>query len=157
MSACESGLAGAQDERSDGYRVPLVQRVAKQGVRLRRSGLRYDEVRRLEERRLDLVARDEVLDVDRLRRADVRLREILRLDDDVPVLLDLVPLDDVLPLDGLTGRGVHPLVADRGEIAAVEQAEVELVRAALGRDEADGDLEQAEADRAAPGATRGAT
>ena len=114
----------------------LLERLAEEDVGLRRALLRHDVVRRLEERGIDLIARDEVLDVDRLRRLDVRLREVLRLDDDELVLLDLVALDDVLPLDGLAGRRAHALVADRREVALVEQAEVELLRAALGGDRA---------------------
>ena len=64
----------------------------------------------------------------------------------------LVALDDVLPLDRFARRRAHALVADRREVALVEQAEVELLGAALGRVEGDRYLEKPEADRAGPDA-----
>src|SRR5690606_30770290 len=89
------------------------------------------------------------------------LLQVLRIDDDELVLLDLVALDDVLPLDALAAHGVDALVADGGQVPLVEQPEVELLRAALGGVQRHRDLEEAEADRPAPDAAacpaRGAT
>jgi hypothetical protein len=89
-------------------------------------------IRRLEEVWRDLARTDERLDVDGLGRLDVCATKVLIRQDYILALLVLIALDDVVPLDGLAGGLVDSLVADRCEIASVQQVQVELVRARCG-------------------------
>ncbi len=125
-----TGIAGADDPDS----TPL-------------AGQR--KVGTIEERGRDGHGRNEVLDLDRPARLDVRLLEVLVGHDDELPLLDLVALDDIAPRNGAVRVPVDVLVADERVVAAVDLMERKLV-GSLARVEAHGDLHEAEAYRSRP-------
>src|SRR6185437_7353291 len=86
---------------------------------------------------------DEALELERLRRLEVGLAKILVRQCNVLALLVLVAFDDVVPGAALAGAFVDSLVADRGEVAAVEQVQLEG-SAARGRMQLHGNVDEAE-------------
>lgn len=147
-------LLGPEHERRDRDRALLREGVAEQHVGLRRALLGDDEVGRLEERGVDLIEGDEVLDVDRLGRLDVGFGDLLLLEDDELVLLDLEAFHDVVPRHFFSRLRVDAEKPHRRQILLVEHAEVDLFRPALRGDEGDRDLQEAKADRARPRGAR---
>src|SRR5207248_11629185 len=99
--------------------------------------------------RVDLLERDEVADVDRVGELDVQPVEVVRLDRHVAALLDLERADDVLRVDVLAGVLSHLVVADRHEVAPVDEVEAKLLRLG-GGEHPDGDAHEPERDAAAP-------
>ena len=148
-------LPAAQDERSHGKLLRLLQRFAQQRVDALAVLVGHEEVGRVEVVRRDRVASDEGLDVDSPRGFHVRATEVLVREHHVFTFLILVPLHDVVPVDDLAGGLVVALVADGREVALVEQVEIELVRARRGM-QAHRDVDEAEADGAVPQAARAA-
>ena len=73
--------------------------------------VRCDVVGRFEIALVDLLARHEALDVDRVRALDPDRFELLVLDENVGALPDLVALDLVLVLDRLAGLGIDDTAA----------------------------------------------
>src|SRR5690349_11088808 len=142
-------LSVTQHERRHGKLLRLLQRFAQQRVDAFASLVGHEVVGRVEVVRRDRVAADEGLDVDGPRRFDVRAPEVLVRKHHVFALLIFISFDDVVPVHDLAGGLVVALVADRGEIALVEQVQLEGAGAG-GRVQADRDVDQAEADGAVP-------
>ena len=109
----------------------LVERAREQAVRLLAALLRQQVVGLAVVDRVDLLEVDEVADVDRLRQLDVEPVEVLVLERHELALLDLETADDVLVIDVLAVVTAHLVVADRRQVALVEEVEAELLR--LGR------------------------
>ena len=103
--------------------------------------------------RVDLVEGDEVADVDGVGELDVQPIEILRLDRHVVPLLDFEGAHDVVRVNVLAGVLADLVVADRLEVAAVDEVEPQLARARGGQ-HPDRDADQPERDRPAPDRTR---
>jgi hypothetical protein len=132
----------------------LVQRSDEQAIRLLGPVLRQQVVSLAEVDRVDLVERDEVADVDRVRELDVEPVEIFVLDRDVPALLDLEPANDLVGRNRFAAVLADLLVADRRQVAAVEEVEAEFL--GLGRRvHAHGHADEAERDRPAPDRSHG--
>ena len=118
----------ADHDLRDRHLPRLVERFREQPVRLLGAVLGHEVVRFPEVDRVDLVEIDEVADVDRLRQLDVEPVDVLVLERDVAVLLDLEAADHVLVVDVLAGVAAHFVVADRRQVALVEEVETELLR-----------------------------
>src|SRR5581483_10349707 len=111
--------------------------------------------------RIHVAERHETLDLDRARGVVTLDRLQVRvLDDDELTLSDLPPLDDLLGGHLALVHGTPAAVLDRRMTFAVQLPECDVGgtsrRLRRGR-EADGDRDQAEADRSVPGRTHGAT
>ena len=118
-------LSAAQHERRHGKLLRLLQRFAQQRVDALAVLVGHEEVGRVEVVRRDRVAIDEGLDVDGPRRFDIGASEVLVREHHVFALLIFISFDDVVPVDHLAGGLVVALVADRREVALVEQVEIE--------------------------------
>ena len=142
-------LLVADDDLRDPDLAGLGERADEQPVRLLRA-LRGQEVVRLAVvDRVDLLERDEVADVDRVRQLDVEPVEVLVAELDVAALVDLEAADDVVARDRLAVVAPHLLVGDRGHVLPVEEVEAELLRLG-GREHPHADADEAEGDGAAP-------
>src|SRR5919197_2988498 len=142
-------LLVADDDLRDPDLAGLGERANEQAVRLLRALRRQEVVGLAVVDRVDLVERDEVADVDRVRELDVEPVEILVADLDVAALLDLEAADDVVGVDRLAVVAPHLLVGDRRHVLLVQEVEAELLR--LGRREhPHADADEAERDGAAP-------
>ena len=148
-------LPGAKHHEGNGRETLPGQHVAEHGKGLLTSLVGEENVGPVEEGRRDGRGLDEVLDLDRLARGDVRLLEVLVVHDHELPLLQLVALGNVAPRDRLAGALVHPLVADGRVVAAVDLVKREVV-GLLARLEPHRDLDEPEADGSRPhGAGRG--
>ena len=87
--------------------------------------VRRDVVRRFEVAHIDLLARNEALDVDRMGALDADGFEFLVLDDDVGALPDLVSLDLLVVLDRLAGLRIDELAFDAVSGLPVEGMEAD--------------------------------
>ena len=103
----------------------------------------------VEVHRVDVDEVDELLEVDRLGGHRHERLELVRVDDDVATLGDLVALHDVVVADLFTGLGVDLSVADAGHVAFVELVERHALSAHR-MEQLDGDRHQPERDRATP-------
>ena len=146
-------LPAAQDERSHGKLLRLLQRIAQQRVDALAVLVGHEVVGRLEVVRRDRVAVDEGRDVDSPRGFHVRATEVLVREHHVFTFLILVPLHDVVPVDHLAGGLVVTLVSHRREVALVEQVEIDAAGFRRGV-QRHGNVNQAEADGAVPQPTR---
>ena len=126
-----------------------LQGLAQQGVGPPPGLGRLGVVGRVVEGDVDVVAVDELHDVDALGGLDVGLLQIGRLQDHVAVPLVLVPLDDVLQGD-LVPFLVHALVVHAAQVVPVEHVEGDVLPGVLRRVERDRDGHQAEADGSLP-------
>ena len=77
------------------------------------------------------------------------LLEVCILERDEAAFLDLEAADDVLRVDVLAGVAAHLVVADRLQVALVQEVEAELLRRGRG-EHAHRHTDEAERDRAAP-------
>ena len=125
------------------------QRLPQQRVDLLAAARRRQVVRRFEVAERDLVGADERAYVDGLRRFDVGQAKVVVGEDDIPILLVFVALDDVRPVDVLAGGLAVALVADRRQVALVEHGELERL-AVFGRVELHRNVHEAEADGSGP-------
>src|SRR6185437_5923264 len=107
---------------------PVSSRAREQAEGLPGPFLRREVVRLAEVDRVDLLERDEIADVDGVGELDVQPVEVVRLDRHVAALLDLERADDVLRVDVLAGVPSHLVVADRHEVAPVDEVEAKLLR-----------------------------
>src|SRR5256714_872264 len=142
-------LLVADDDLGDGDLPRLLERPDEQPVRLLGALLRLEVVGLAEVDRVDLVQVDEVADVDRPRQLDVEPVEVLVLERDEAALIDLEAADDVVAVDVLAAVAAHLVVADRLQVALVQEVEPELLR--LGRaDHSHRHADEPKRDRAAP-------
>src|SRR4051812_35777032 len=118
-------LLGADDDRRDRHAAGLAHRVEQQLVGLRAAGPRGEVVRVVVVDRVDLVQRDEVLDLDRLGLLRVQRLELARLDDDIAVGRQLEALDDVLVGHLVAGGRIDALLLDAHACLAVELMEAD--------------------------------
>src|SRR5687768_2478054 len=121
-------LSLAHDDLADADRPRLADGFAQQRVRLLAALGGEEEVRGLEEARIDLVFLHEVDDVDDLRRLEGGRLEVLVGHHDELALGVLVSLDDLAPGNRLSVGGADALVLDRREVFFVEHPEAEVVR-----------------------------
>ena len=77
---------------------------------------------------VDLVQADEVTDLDRPRELDVEPVEIFVLKGNVASLLNLEAADDILVVDVLAAVAPDLVVADRLQVALVEEVKAQLLR-----------------------------
>jgi len=127
----------------------LLECAHEQPVGLLGAVLRQQVVALAEVDRVDLVQVDEVQDVDRLGQLDVEAVEVLLLERHEAALLDLEAAHDVVVVHVLAGVAPDLVVADRLQVALVEEVEAELLR--LGRpDHPYRDADEAERERSRP-------
>ena len=121
----------AQGDGHHGHPVGVEQRLAQQGVRLGAGALGLEVVGLLEQQRVDLVARHELLDRDLARRRRRQLGHVVVGEDDHLAVLGLVALGDVGVGHLLPVEGADALVLDPAAVLGVHLAERHVV--ALGR------------------------
>src|SRR5947209_16389195 len=103
----------------------------------------------VEEHRIDLLERDELLDVDRLGLARLGGGELVVGEEDPLAVRHLVSVGDLLPRHLLALLDADPVRLDRSTVLLVQLAEVQ-VQVAHGRQHRHRHVHQAEAQRAAP-------
>src|SRR5215813_8198774 len=114
--------------------------------------LRLKEIWLVEELRIDLLQIDEIGNVDRMRRFDTHLLEILILHHNVTTALEFEALYDLVGWNLLRVRFRHLFVSDRTEIAGTKLPETKLLlpRSGINRNR---NVNQTEADAAFPDGT----
>src|SRR5436190_3255532 len=147
-------LTAAHHELADAREPRLLHRTNEERVGTLGSVLRPDEVRVCEERRVDLLVRDEVLELDRVLALDADRVEVLFLHVDDLALLVLERLDDLVVRDRLVLELADLLIPDRAVVRRVHEMKPELVLV-HGAEHAHGHVDQPEADRARPDRPRG--
>ena len=142
-------MAVAHDELRDRRELGVLHRPAQEHVDALAAALRAEHVGVAEEHGIDLLVRDEVLDLDRPAALRLRGLEVLRLHVDELALLVLEGTRDLLVGDRLRLGLADLLVADPAAVLPVDEVEVQRV---LGdrRVHAHGRVHQAEADAPAP-------
>ena len=144
-------LLGAQHHARDAHPARVLHGVEQKLVGLGRAGVRHEVIGMVVEDRIDLIELDEVLDVDGPGLLGFERVQLVGADRHVAIRGDLVTLDDLL-VGHLFAFGVDPLLTD-----ARARLRVDLVEAhGLLRDRAvqlHRDVDQPEADRAAPNRT----
>ena len=128
------------------------QRLAQQRVRLGAGLLRLEVVALLEQHRVDLVARHELLDRDLARRRRGQLGQVVVGEDDHLAVLGLVALGDVGVRDLLAVDRADALVLDPPAVLGVHLPERHVVGLGGGV-ELHGHADQPEGDRALPDRT----
>src|SRR5438128_3036590 len=148
-------LLVAQRDLGDGHAACPLERLAEQLIGLLAKLFRLDVVGAVEvEARLDVVDRDELLDVDGVLRRKGEIVQVLVLDDHVPVLAHLVAAQDLAVLDLVVRLCAPALVGDGGVMIGAQLTEGDL-RCRLGRViEADRDRNHPEGDDAFPHRSR---
>src|SRR5581483_302107 len=131
----------------------LLERTDEQHVRLLRALVREQVVGLPKVDRVDLLERDEVADLDRVRQLDVEAVDVLVLERHELALRDLEAPDDVLGVDRLAVVPPDLLVADRRHVPLVQEMEAHLL--GLGRCvHPDRDADETERDRPPPDRAR---
>src|SRR5436190_1734761 len=142
-------LTAAHHELADAREPRLLHRTNEERVGTLGSVLRPDEVRVREERRVDLLVRDEVLELDRVLALDADRVEVLFLHVDDLALLVLERLDDLVVRDRLVLELADLLIPDRAVVRRVHEMKPELVLV-HGAEDPHRDVHEPEADRAGP-------
>src|SRR3989442_9214354 len=102
-------LAITQGDLGDGHAAGRLERLAQEVVRLLAELFGLDEVSVLEiEAGLDVLSRNELLDVDRVRGREGQVVEVLFVDDHVPVASNLESFEDVAVADLVLALGAPP-------------------------------------------------
>ena len=124
---CRELLPLPQRDLDDGDSVGLDECVAQQHVRFGRLPLRLEVVGLREEDRVDLIGRHELQHVDRARRRQRQVGEVLIGQDDHLAAAEVVPLGDVVVGDLFAIDRAHPLVFDAAAILAVHLVEANVL------------------------------
>ena len=133
----------------DAHPALVTERLFQYAVGLDPRLLRSQVVGRLVEHRVDLLLVDELDDVYEFVPLGVDGLQLIVGEDHITVLLELVALDDVVPLHFLAIRLGDPLVADRRVVGLPQLLELGCL-VVSGRVEADRDRDQPEVDGALP-------
>ena len=150
---CAEVLLRAHHEAGDADLARLLHRLGEQRVGLRGGLVGRHVVGGVVEERIDVGEVDELLDVDRAAGFGVEGGELVVADGDVGTRAELVALDDRLAGHLLAVGGGHLLVLDARAGAGVELVEADGLAGHRGV-QLDRDVDQPEADGAAPDGSR---
>ena len=142
-------LLGADDDGRDRDAARVAHGLEQQPVGLGAARPGREVVRVVVVDRVDVVERDEVLDLDRLRLLGIERLELARLDQHVAIGRELIALDDVLVGHLVARRRIDALLLDAHAGLAVELMKAHGL-ARHGGVELDGDGHQPEGDGACP-------
>src|SRR6266550_3735484 len=144
-------LTIAQGDLRDGHLIGILQRALQEAERLDPDVLRLQVVRALDvQTERNLVALDELDDVDRLGGLQRQLIEILFVDQDELVLSDLVSLQDLIEGHHMVIGGAMSLLLDRQLAMGAELPERDRAMRLGGKVHANRDRYHPETDRAPP-------
>src|SRR4029077_5801615 len=144
----------AERELCDGDPAGVLEGLGEQPVGLDAGRFGRQVVRLLEIDGIDLIERNEGDDVHGPDAVGGDPLELLVAEDDVPVLLVLVTLDDLVVGNLFLVEGEHPLVADPAVAGGMELVELEALLLD-GREQADRDADEAEGDGPVPDGSHG--